>query len=55
MLRAENIGDSEAEWELWQIAERCGLAERVAYDPAVHGELDADPGDIVTVPKKGMV
>ena len=33
--------DSE---EVMKIAQRYGLVKEVIYDPAKHGELDADPG-----------
>jgi hypothetical protein len=34
--------DSE---ELMQFAAKAGLVKRVVYDPALHGEIEATPGD----------
>ena len=42
--------DSEDGWELAEKAEACGLAERAKYDPDIHGETEADPGDLILYP-----
>lgn len=41
---------SEDAWELSELAEKCGLAERVAYDPEKHGESEAGEGDTILYP-----
>jgi hypothetical protein len=42
--------DSEDGWDLAEKARECGLAARVKYDPDVHGETEADPGDEILYP-----
>ena len=42
--------DGEDGWDLAERAEKCGLAARVKYDPEVHGETEADPGDEILYP-----
>lgn len=38
--------------ELEAEALRLGLMRQVPYNPAVHGEIDAEPGDGISVPVK---
>lgn len=45
--------ESEDGWDLAEIAVECGLAERVKYDPAKHGECECETGDEITYPLKG--
>ena len=49
---AENW-DTEDGWELAEIAVLAGLAEHVKYDPDIHGECEAEPGDDIIYPLRG--
>ena len=49
---AENW-DTEDGWELAEIAALSGLAEHVKYDPDIHGECGAEPGDDIIYPLRG--
>ena len=49
---AENW-DTEDGWELAEIAALSGLAEHVKYDPDIHGECEAEPGDDIIYPLRG--
>ena len=43
--RGGEIFEYEDSEEIMEIAERHGLADRVNYDPKIHGDINADPGD----------
>ena len=45
-LKAYDQGDDEA---LMSIAADCGLCTKEFYDPARHGPMDAEPGELVWV------
>lgn len=45
--RGGEIFEHEDSEEIMEIAERHGLAERVIYNPKIHGEIDAEPGNII--------
>ena len=49
---AENW-DTEFGWDIAEMAVTAGLAEHVKYDPAIHGECEADSGDDIIYPLKG--
>lgn len=47
------FGDEWSE-EIMPVAVECGLAERVAFDPVIHGEsIEAELGDEIWVWKDG--
>jgi len=49
----QEVGDDffASEWseDVMPLAERAGLCASMAYDPEIHGEMDAEPGDQVWI------
>lgn len=49
MIREQGGDFCESEWseEVLPLAQKAGLCQRVQYDPEIHGDINAEPGDAI--------